>query len=96
MIAVYNIVKFIIYLLLTPVIIILWIKSGWFWNNGICRKCKSHGYDMIDYNSDRIQVYKFSCDGCSFKFRSLMRYEKISSEDVISKVRDYKLGKIVN
>ena len=66
-----------------------------YWDDSICKKCKSGRNYIKSYNSDRYFPYIYGCDKCSFEFKSVIKYDEISDAEIEAKIRDKKISKIL-
>lgn len=83
--------KMLVFIVLLPIFYILFFISRIKWNGGICRKCKSGRFVLIDYDSDRMFSNIYKCEHCENTLRNRYHHNELSKEDATIKIRDDKM-----
>ena len=93
-----NLLKFIlsiiIYLILSPIIIIILFINDIRWNGGVCRKCNSDRYELY-FRPDRFINHRYFCKKCNHRFLSSRRRISPGDEELKYMIRNNKIKKIL-
>ena len=94
----YNLIKLIftiiIYVLLSPIIIIALLINEVRWNKGVCRKCLSDRY-YLEFRPDKFINHQYVCKSCSHRFLSSRHRIQPSDRTLKTLIRLNKIDKIL-
>lgn len=92
---VYLILGKTVYFAFLPIIILAYVfvfrRHIKKWNGGVCNKCKSHKWELSDYDSDRINKNIYSCKNCNSQLKTPIDFNEISESEAKMISRDNKL-----